>query len=194
MIEIFLKLIEQLNSAVFVLILVLLVTIWVVWKLSSVVTLFGGYKEERKEVKDDLHQIRKDIAKIEGNVNFVFQKLNPSVQTQSPLNLTDKGKNISRDLNIEAKIAVHWEMIKAKIESKSPANPYDIQNATMEIARDCFDSIFTDTERNDIKLYAYKQGLSLLEIVPIIGIQARDQYFKEKNIDVGEIDKHAPAK
>lgn len=189
---IFLKLIEQLNSAVMILILILVIAFWAVYKISSIVTLFGGFKEERRETKEDIREMRKDLSKISGTVDLLYQKYLPTVQSQSPLSLTPKGKEISAALKIEEKVSNHWDVIKEKTERKSPSNPYDIQSVAMELARDCFDIIFSEQEKDEIKLYAYQKGVNLLEIVPIIGVLVRDKYLKEKGITAEEIDRHSP--
>lgn len=194
MIEILIKLMEQLNGAVFVLVAILLIAFWAVYKIGTITTLFGGYKEERKELKDDIRQIKNEVAKITATTDLLYQTHLSTVQSHSPLSLTQKGKDISSELSIENKIIVNWEKIKNKIEEKSPSNPYDIQTVTMDMARNCFSEIFSEADRNEIKTYAYKIGMNLLEIIPIIGILIRDHYLKEKNIPVAEIDKHVPTK
>ena len=62
----------------------------------------------------------------------------------------------------------------------------------MDIARNCFEKIFTSQEQNEIKTYAYSIGINLLEVYPILGVIIRDRIFKENNIKVEEVDKHNP--
>lgn len=189
---IFLTLLQQLNGALFILVLVAIVCFWCVWKLSAVVTLFHGFTEERKETKEDLRQIRIDISKIEGTVHLLSTKYLSTIQSQSPLNLSEKGQEISRELQSEETIASHWESIRKQIEEKAPLNPYDIQTVSLDVARDCFETIFSEAEREKIKSYAFNKGMDLLEIFPILGIQIRNLYLKEKNIRGEDMDSPAP--
>ena len=62
----------------------------------------------------------------------------------------------------------------------------------MDTADDCFNTIFSKEERDEIKLYAYNIGMNLFEIMPIIGIKIRDEYMKESGVNVEDVDKHAP--
>lgn len=186
----FLKLIEQLNGAVFTLLGILIVIFWAIYKLGGLSTKFGKFEEERIETKKDLTEIKKDVAKITATVDLLYQHHLSTIKNRSPLSLTEKGEEISAALNIQEKVAVHWEEIKKKIEEKKPSNSYDIQTVSLDSARDCFESIFTEEDRSEIKQYAFKSGLNLLEFFPIIGIISRDRLLKEKGMDLGEVDKH----
>lgn len=192
MLEIFLKLIEQLNSAVFVLIAILALAFWAIYKIAKMITLFNGFKEERTEIKTDLTDIKNNVAKTTATVDLLYQSHLSTVKSHSPLSLTEKGKEISDALKLEEKVANHWSEIKNKIEEKNPSNPYDIQTASLGMARDCFEAIFTNEERNEIKQHAFKIGLNILEFFPIIGIIARDKLLSERGINLSEVDKHNP--
>ncbi|MFH1564619.1 MAG: hypothetical protein ABIC82_02090 [bacterium] len=197
MLELFLKLIEQLNSSVFVLLAILVLAFWAIYKIAAMVTLFGGFKEERAETKKDLTDIKKDVAKVTATVDLLYQSHLyqnhlPTVKSYSPLSLTDKGKDISDALKLEGKVASHWSEIKSKIEEKNLSNPYDIQTASLDLARDCFETIFTNEERNEMKQYAFKNGLNILEFFPIIGIITRDKFLTERGINLSEVDEHDP--
>lgn len=195
MLELFFKLIEQLNSSVFVLLAILILAFWAIYKVAAMVTLFKSFRDERTETKNDLTDIKKDVAKVTATVDLLYQSHLyqshlPTVKSYSPLSLTDKGKEISEALKLEGKIANHWIEIKNKIEEKKPSNSYDIQTASLDLARDCFDAIFTNEERNEMKQHAFKNGLNILEFFPIIGIIARDKLLMERGINLSEVDKH----
>lgn len=195
MAEVFLKLIEQLNSAVFVLIAILVLAFWAIYKVAAMITLFKSFKDERTETKNDLTDIKKDVAKVTATVDLLYQShlyqsQLPTVKSYSPLSLTDKGKEISGALKLGEKIANHWVEIKNKIEEKKPSNSYDIQTASLDLARDCFETIFTNEERNEMKQYAFKNGLNILEFFPIIGIITRDKFLAERGINLSEVDEH----
>lgn len=140
--ELFLKLLEQLNGAVFVLLGILILAFWCVYKIATLITIFNGFKEERTETKSDLSDIKKDIAKTAATVGLLYQSHLSTVKSQSPLSLTTVGKEISQALNLEAKVAVHWTEIKSKIEEQNPVNPYDIQKISLDVARNCFENFF----------------------------------------------------
>ncbi|MDD2656320.1 MAG: hypothetical protein PHQ18_01975 [Patescibacteria group bacterium] len=203
--EVFLKLIEQLNGAVFILLLLLILAFWLVVKITRVITIFDKFKEERKEMKDDIkndrQEMKDDVKKINDNlseikatVKLLYEGGLQTLKSHSPVSLTSKGTEISNNLNLQKMVDDHWSTIRSKLESKNLSNPYDIQVTAMEIAHDCFEKIFTKEEQDRIKLHAYNIGINILEIIPIIGVLSRDKYLLEKGIKVDEIDKHAPIK
>lgn len=189
------KLIEQLNGAVFTLLAVLFVCFWVVWKLSSVVTLFDGFKKKNNDIDGDIKLMQVDIASIKATTDLLYKAHLAGLDTvkrNSPLSLTDLGQKIADDLRLREKVDLHWGDISKVIEKQNPSNPYDIQTAAIDVARILFESIFTSEERDVIKTYAYQEGKNLLEILPIIGILVRDRFLSEQGISTKEIDQHAP--
>ncbi len=194
MLNLLLQLIEQLNSAVFVLMLLLIISFLVVWKLSDVVSQFRFQKEKNKKIDDNLDSIKDNMASVKATTDLLYQNHLQTVKSHSPMSLTEKGQQIADQLNLPVKVQNHWQDIKSAIDKLGPSNPYDIQVIALDSARSCFDQTFTAEERDEIKLHAYKIGMNLLEIYPIIGILIRDKYLQEKGIDIGDIDKHDPRK
>ncbi len=58
----------------------------------------------------------------------------------------------------------------------------------MDVVRNCFTTLFSQAEQEEIKLFAFKKGIDLLQIFPIIGVLVRDKYLKEQGIAIEEID------
>ena len=189
---IFIKLLEQLNSAVFVLVAILIIAFWAVYKLGGIVKLFSHFQDKNKEIDGSIAAIKDTLSTINATTKLLYEEHLSTVKSHSLVSLTEKGKEVSQAVKAEEKVAQHWQEIKAKLEEKNPKNPYDIHVAALDIAKDCFDSLLSAEEKDEIKLYAYKIGMNLLEIYPIFGILLRDQYLKEKNISVEEIDQHTP--
>jgi hypothetical protein len=88
------------------------------------------------------------------------------------------GQEISDALSVPAIVNAHWEAISREMAVKNPQNPYDIQGVALAIARNCFDKIFTEEERNKAKTLAFIKGMNLLEIFPVIGIEIRNRVMK----------------
>ncbi len=177
---IFSRLLEQLNSSVFTLLAILAIAFWVLYKLGGIVATFTSFKDKHKDLDGHIGGMKETLASIKATTDLLYQAHLSTIQSHSPVSLTDIGKTISDDLHIDEKITKHWNRIAAAIEERNPSNPYDIQTVSMDIARDCFDVIFSEAERNEIKSYAYEKGKNLLEILPIIGILVRDRFLKEK--------------
>lgn len=191
--QILLDLIHQLNSAVWALIVILLAAFWAVYKLGQIIDKFGVFKEDNKDIKTDMKEMNNTLSKINATTDLLYQAHLRTVQSHSPLGLSVVGETIGKDLNLDQKIANHWDKIKqtyfANAELK---NPYDIQTVAMQAAPDAFESTFTDKEKDEVKLYAYQKGYNLLEIYPVVGIKIRNQIMIERNMPLEEIDKYAP--
>jgi hypothetical protein len=189
---ILMKLLEQLNSAVFALIAILIIAFWMVYKFGGITKTFGDFKEKNKELDANIGGIKDTLATIKATTDLLYQAHISTIQSHSPISLSPLGRTYSSDLDMAKKVAKHWDEIKKEIEKKSPNNPYDVQTVTMEISRQCFDTSFSEEEKSEIKLYAYQKGVNLLQIIPIIGIIIRDKYLQEKGISVDQIDQHDP--
>lgn len=191
---IFLALIQQLNGAVFTLIAILLVVFWLMYKSGGWVKSYKIFENKNEKFDEKIDFIKESIYKVQATTDLLYQAHLSTVKTRSPISLTEKGKEIANAISAELKVNNHWDAIKREVEKKNPANPYDVQTVSMDIARNCFEKIFDIQEQNEIKTYAYGIGINLLEIYPILGVLIRDRVFKEKNILPEEVDKHSPLK
>lgn len=178
----FLALIGQLNSAVFTLLLILAVAFFIVWKLSDLFSQFRHQKEKNAKLDTNLDSIKDSVASIRATTELLYQAHLSTIKSQSPLSLTDVGITIAKDLDMQEKINRHWEKLKPLFEGKKLENPYDVQTIALQFAPSCFEQVFSEDEKSQIKLYAYRNGKNLLEILPIIGILIRDKYITENHI------------
>lgn len=190
--EIFLKLIEQLNGSVFTLLALLFVAFWAIFKIGRIVETFGMFKDKNTDLDKHVSTMKDSLSAIKATTDLLYQAHLSTVKSHSPLSLTEKGFEISQFLKLEEVVSSHWALIEKYISKKNPVNPYDIQVVTMDIAPKIFEKLFSDSERNAIKEYAYNTGVNLLEIYPIIGIISRDRFLVENGFSVSEVDKHAP--
>lgn len=188
---IILKLIDQLNSSVFTLLAILAAAFWAIYKLGGINKMFGDFKDKNKELDSNIGGIKDVLATIKATTDLLYQAHIQTIKSNSPISLSPIGVTYSAELKIENKVTNHWIEIKQEIGKKSPSNPYDVQVVAMEISRNCFEALFSDEEKNQIKLYAYKNGINLLQILPIIGVIIRDKYLQEKGISIDQIDQHS---
>ncbi len=153
---------------------------------------FSGFKEKNSTIDGSIGGIKDSLATIKATTDLLYQAHLTTVKSHSPISLTQKGIDIAKTLVIEQKVANHWDVIRNEIEKRNPSNPYDIQMISMEISRKCFEKVFSLEEQEELKLYAYKSGINLLEIFPIVGVIIRDKFLEYKGIPVDEIDVHKP--
>lgn len=189
---VFLSLIQQLNGSVFTLIIILVIVIWLAHKSGSWIQSYKNFETKSTGFDAKIDSIKESIFKVQATTDLLYQTHLSTVQAHSPISLTERGKKISTDISAESKITNHWESIKKELDKKNPANPYDVQTVSMDISRNCFETIFTREEQDQVKTYAYGIGMNLLEIYPIFGVIIRDKVFEEQNIKPEEVDKHDP--
>ncbi|MEP7104145.1 MAG: hypothetical protein ABI721_05565 [Candidatus Dojkabacteria bacterium] len=192
---VFLELIKQLNSSVFALIAILLVIFWLIYRAGNITESFSAFKTNNNKNEENINRIKDSLAEISATTKLLYEAHLSTVKSNSPMNLTTKGVDVAENINADSTVSEHWSEIKKEfLQAGDPNNPYDIQIISMNIAKNCYDSIFTEEERNKIKLYAFNKGMNLLEIYPVIGIIIRNKILGEKGIEINEIDKHDPKK
>jgi len=76
--EVILKLIEQLNSSVFVLLLILIIAFLVCYKAGGIVNSFKSFKEDNKSVKDRIEDVKETLlSKIDSVKDKLFNLPRP---------------------------------------------------------------------------------------------------------------------
>lgn len=192
--DLLLKLAEQLNSSVFVLLVILVVAFWATFKLAKVISQHENFCKKQDNFDGTIDTIKEDIHAIKAKVDIIYNRNLDTVQAHSPISISDTGQKIASALKLEDLVVQYWDKISEVIKQKNPSNPYDIQVVAMALASDVFEDFFSEEEKVRIKKYAFDNGRNLLEIYPIIGVLMRDKYLNDMGISVDEIDKHDPDK
>jgi hypothetical protein len=190
--ELLLKIVNELNSSVFVLIAILVVALWGMFKLGMIINHYNHFSKKQDKFDHSLDTIKDSLSLIKAKVDIIYNKYTNTIKAHSPVSLTTQGEEISNAIRLDDLIIKYWEKISAQIKKNNPNNPYDIQIMSMNIANNIFENIFNDQEKVSIKKYAFETGRNLLEIYPIIGVLVRDKYLKEIGASLKEIDKHDP--
>lgn len=153
-------------------------------------------------LRGDMVAVHGEIATIRGDVQYLRRTLNmlvnneqghqqkeASMQSHSPLSLTDFGRKMAAGLNAEHAIALNWETIKAKMDAEIPSrNPYDIQTYCLEKIPVAPEDFFDNESINRFKLYAFSIGRTLFECLRVVGLVIRDEYFKSAGIALAALD------
>ncbi len=144
--------------------------------------------------ENNINSIHTDLTVMKARFDAFYESNNSLAKHHSPISLTDKGYQVSNDLDIKGKIAVNWTVIASLIESevKADKNAYDIQQFCIDIATVGLDKLFSEKDVLEIKNYAFNQGRPLAYYGIMIGIELRDAYFRHKGIDIKDVDKCDP--
>jgi hypothetical protein len=154
-------------------------------------------KEDIRDVKNDVSEIRKDMSFLKGTIDIL---LNPKIRVdsnlakaQSPLSLTDLGKEEATKLNAENIIDRNWAKILLDLETNvKDKNPYDIQEYCKRTAAVEIEKFLNNDDLLFIKNYAFKNGQILQYYSIIFALIIRDKYLTQKGIDISEVDRFTP--
>ena len=191
MTEIFLKLSDQLNSSIFVLMALLVATGYGLLKI-------GGWTERFSHLNqkiDGALSMEKTVIRLEQLTELIYNNTlkTPLVKSFSPIVLTDAGLEASASIGFELLLKREFLKLSGLVEEKSPKNAYDIQVESMRVASEQFLGVLNDIELLNAKEYAYSKGLRLEDLSSVLGVLLRNEILKSKGISVSEVDEHSPS-
>jgi hypothetical protein len=188
----------------------LAVTYLVIWKVSHFTTKFNSVEKMEnaiESIKGDIHSIKasiqynSDLIKLNSDsiklvsdsIKSITDLNNPFAQRQSPVSMTDKGKEVSDEIKLNEIIATHWEKINTQLNDilNSDCNPYDIQVESFKIGEQ-YQHFLSSEELKAVKNHAFKSGFNLEVYNLLFGIAIRDKYLSIKGIDKSDIDLYDP--
>jgi len=186
--EIFFKIIEQLNSSVFVLLGILCITFWMVFRIGKLLEQFSQHKIkiEKVDVLSD------KLIELTTKVDLIYQNTNPNktVAAQSPVSITPNGKSIAEKIHADQILPKYLSQLTGFVEATNPKTAYDVQTASMNIAKGkAMMDLLNADEINAIKAEAYARGLLVEDIMAIFGVMLRDTILRNKGWPVAEVDK-----
>jgi hypothetical protein len=148
------------------------------------------------EIDKDIKIIKSDIVETKNNVKWIstFLKIDPIAQEQSPLSLTKKGEEIRKRIKADEIFERNRSELISRIDNEKTKNAYDIQMEAFRVVDEHLQKLLTDSELTKIKDEAFTINRPISNVLTIFQILLRDYLFKEKNISIGDIDKHTPKK
>ncbi|HEY4963862.1 MAG TPA: hypothetical protein VIH90_04165 [Candidatus Saccharimonadales bacterium] len=165
--------------------------------ISLVVSILGvwGLLSKYREKVDQLEKIdaQKRLSSLEGRFEALQSQVNslqqnsPSnfVKTESPMSLTDNGKQLLEDSGIKKFIDDNFDSLLAELQNTlSPKgndySAYDVHT----IALDTVISHADDKDFLPVKDYAFKEGSNLENIQLVGGIYLRDKCLESLGFDL----------
>jgi hypothetical protein len=186
---IFSKLIEQLNSSVFVLLGILAVSFWVIFKIGKWTEKFQTHEDKISNVQN----LGNQVIEIRTKVDLIYNLVNPNrlVAAHSPISLTPTGIEISNKIGANMILQAHIDPLTSAVESENPKNAYDIQLASMKVAKEKMLSLLSESELVTIKDEAYTRGMLVEDILSIFGVLLRNHVLNKRGVPIADVDKHA---
>ena len=191
MTEIFLKLSDQLNSSVFVLMALLVATGYALLKI-------GGWTERFSHLNqkiDGALSLEKTVIRLEQLTELIYNNTlkTPFIKSFSPIVLTHTALEASASMGFDLLLKREFSKLSGLVEEKSPKNAYDIQVESMRVASEQFPGVLNDIELLNAKEYVYSKGLRLEDLSSVLGVLLRNEILKSKGISVSEVDDHSPS-
>lgn len=190
--EIFKKLIDQLNSSVFVLLGILAASYWAVGHIARLIEKFSHH-QTKIEKFDGLHD---RMVELKIKVDLIYQNTNPNktVAAASPISLTPIGKEIGVSISADKILEKYVGQLSDLVNASCPKNAYDVQVAAMAVVKEKMMQMLNADELNAIKAVAYSKGLLVEDVMSIFGVLLRDVALKQKGFPVSDVDKGPPNK
>lgn len=186
--SVFLKLIEQLNSSVFILLLMLVAAGYVMHRLGRWQEKFCSHDSKMK----GLDKLNNDFIELKTKVDLIYYNTNPNamVRARSPLSFTPIGQQVVDKIDAKSIFEKYKDRLISAVEQTSPKNAYDIQQASLDISIKYLITLLDSSEVNTIKNEAYARGVLEQDILSLFGILLRDAILQQKGIPVNEVDIH----
>lgn len=185
------KLIDQLNSSVFVLLGILACTGWALYKIGKWTAIFKHHDEKILKIEG----LAEKVVVMGTKVDLIYQIVNPNrpVAAMSPISLTDKGKQIAENIKANTVLQKYVAKLSPEIDAENPKNAYDIQIAAMKIAKEKMLTLLNEEELTMIKQEAYNRGLLVEDVMSVFGVLLRNHVLNQKGMPISDVDKHSPA-
>ncbi len=130
--------------------------LYVIFKAGSWSNKIKNTDSTIKELKEDIKQTNITVNEIKGSIKYIKENVkninnrlinyenNKFAKSQSPISLTENGRKIANELNVEVIVDLYWKNIEEYLINKninSKSNPYDIQ-------QECFNYVSTNFYKN----------------------------------------------
>ena len=150
MLQIFLKLIEQLNSSVFILIALLLLAAVGIYKMGKWSEIFKHHDDKITKVES----LADKVLVMGTKVDLIYEHTLGSkrvVVAMSPINLTEIGKEIVEKIKANIILERCLPQVVKEVEVEKQNNAYDIQMASMKVAKEKMVGCLNEEELTAIK-------------------------------------------
>jgi len=189
---VFLKLLEQLNSSVFILLGILVVAAYTLHSL-------GRWRERffnQDKRLDKIESMHDKVVILETKIQLIYENTNPkrAFMSSSPIRLTDFGHDLFGKIGGEKMFPKYIAKLQESVENENPNHPYDIQMIAMNVAKSVLPKIASADDVNAVKQQAFENGILDEDIWGIFGVLLRDKILEERGMPISDVDKHDPNK
>jgi hypothetical protein len=176
------KLIDELNSSVFVLLAMLAASFLMAFRVGKWTQQFS-HQDQKINVLESLSE---KIIVLQTKVDLIYQNTHPNkvLGSFSPTSLTETGLNIARHVNASKILDQHFESLDTLVQAQQPKTAYDIQVAAFRIAKEGLLPLLDSTTFTALKNEAYSNGILLEDILMIFGVLLRNKILMRSGISM----------
>ncbi|XXG30986.1 MAG: hypothetical protein WJ306_13325 [Ferrovum myxofaciens] len=191
---VFTKLIEQLNTSVFVLLVVLCACFWIVYHVGKWAETFSNHSKRIDAAEGNHGNLYEKVVEMKSKVDLIYTNTlkNPPTMAHSPISLTEVGRDGNSNIGLDSILRREYDLLSDLVNKKLPKNAYDIQVESMRVADEQFQKILTESELIKAKDFAFEKGLRLEDLSSILGVLLRNEILKKKGVPIADVDAHAP--
>ncbi len=169
---------------------------WVYGKFVKMTAKHESFEKICTDLNDRVTSVEKNVNEMRGDLQYVKSTLNTLMnmvqnssqalmQSHSPLALTEFGKELADRMGVDAILERNFSVIKAKIDTDVVAKtPYDVQTYCLEKIPVFPENYLTAEDLAAVKSFAFNNGRTLFECLKIVGLKARDAYFKASGMSL----------
>ncbi|MDP8211666.1 MAG: hypothetical protein P9X22_00040 [Candidatus Zapsychrus exili] len=187
---VFLELINQLNSSVFILLTILICSFFIIYKVGKWSEIFKHHDSKITKIEG----LSEKVIELKTKVDLIYDNTNPrrTVAAMSPISLTDMGKEIVTKIEANQILEKYILKLTKEVDSENPKNAYDIQSASMKVAKEKMITFLNEKELNTVKQEAYTRGIIVQDVMSVFGLLLRNHILNQKGMPISDVDTHAP--
>nr|DAQ85592.1 MAG TPA: protein of unknown function (DUF4750) [Caudoviricetes sp.] len=171
---------------------ILALCFWVVYKVTKHVTKWECKLEKVDSIENCFKETSSAILQINARLSVMESQRGSLTQSHSPVGLSQLGETVADKIKAYDIVERNWDRIQTLIDRQNLDNPYDIQQFCIDKATIAQDELFSKEDVDYIKKFAFSEGMPTAYYGGMFGVIIRNQYFKVKNIDINDVDKHDP--
>ncbi len=176
------KLIDELNSSVFVLLAMLAASFLMAFRIGKWTPQFSHQDQKI----NFLQGLSEKIIALQTKVDLIYQNTHPNkvVGSFSPTSLTDTGLKIARRVDASKILDLYFEKLDSLVEAHRPKTAYDIQVAAFRVAKENLPELLDTTTFTVLKNEAYSNGILLEDILMIFAVLLRNKILMRSGISM----------
>ncbi len=174
----------QLNAAVFIVLVILVGMFFLFYKFGGFVS---KWTDRDNAIKDLQKKWDKSIPHLQTRMDLIFQKVYSDTVTksESPVQLTEVGKDVSEALKAEDFIEKNKEVLVKLVDKEHPTSAYDLQKACFLVIEEHLVNLLDASGMKIAKDKSFQYSLPLDHTLEVFAVLLRNRLMKESGYKYG---------